>query len=142
MLIAGTQVTDDDAVKKLQRGKDIALVGVSIQIGAFGLFTVVAARFQFTSKRFKGELEKRAQRAPDGRKVLVEGCPRPIRANWVAMLFVINASCLLVLVSRGLRQVPAAKCPAANAFVKVRSVFREVDFAEGKTGNTQRYEYL
>ena len=108
VLIAGTQVTDKDAVTKLQRGKDIALIGVSIQIGAFGLFTVVAARFQFTSKRFKKDLEKRWTRASDARKVMVNGCPRPINPNWVAMLWAINASCLLIMVRN-----PACCLPAA-----------------------------
>lgn len=98
VIVAGTQVTDKDALTKLNKGKDIALAGVSAQIGAFGLFTIVAARFQFTSRQFTGDFKNRIRHTSGDKKVTVDGSSRPINPNWKSMLFVINASCLLILV--------------------------------------------
>ena len=99
-MITGTQVTDTDAAGKLQRGKDIALTGVALQIVAFGLFSFIAIRFHFTSKRFKADLERRFLKAEGDKYVTFEGSPRRFKPNWRAMLYVVNISCLLILVSR------------------------------------------
>jgi hypothetical protein len=99
VLVTSTQVTDDNAAQKLQRGKDIAIGGVTLQIIAFGFFTIAAVRFHFTSPAFKAELEKHFQPVPgDKRHVTMDGISRPFRPNWRALLYVVNVSCLLILV--------------------------------------------
>jgi len=98
VMITGTQVTDTNAASKLQTGKDIALAGVTLQIIAFGLFSFIAVRFHFTSKRFKAELERRFVRVKGDKFVTFEGSPRRFKPNWRAMLYVVNASCILILV--------------------------------------------
>jgi hypothetical protein len=99
-MVSGTQPTDSNAQSKLNTGKNIALVGVTLQIVAFGIFTVVAARFHFTSKRFTADLARRFQSVP-GEKNLVtlEGSSRTFRPNWRAMLYAVNLSCAMILVS-------------------------------------------
>ena len=118
--ISDTQPTDLDASQKLNRGKDIALVGVTLQIVAFGFFTLVAVRFHLVSKRFKQQLAQRFQATPGNKYVTIEGNSRRFKPNWEAMLYALNTSCLLIL---------------------VRSIFREVNFGQGKTGYTQTHEW-
>jgi RTA1 like protein len=121
VIVSGTQPTDQDAANKLQRGKDIALVGVTAQIVAFGLFSVVAARFHFTSRSFVGDMEKRYNITPGTKYTSVDGTNRKFNPNWRTILFVINLACALIL---------------------VRSAYREVDFAMGKGSYVEQYEYL
>ncbi len=103
VIISGTQVTDSNAADKLIKGKDLALAGVTLQISAFGLFTVAAVRFHFTSKQFKASLESRFQTAPGDKFVTLEGSTRRFKPNWRAQLYAINGSCLLILVRPELR---------------------------------------
>ncbi len=98
IVLTGVDVTDPNAAKKLQLGKDIALSGVSIQIIAFGLFSFVAARFHFTSTRFREELARRFQAVPGDKFVTLEGNGRKFRPNWRNLLYVVNASCVIILV--------------------------------------------
>lgn len=98
-MIAGTSPTDANALDKLHHGKDIALTGVTVQIIGFGLFSVIAARFHFTSKHFKGDLDKRLQPVPGEKLVMVSGLDRKFRPNWEVLLYVVNISCALILVS-------------------------------------------
>lgn len=87
MLIAGTDVTDPDREDKLNLGKTLGLAGVSLQMAGFGLFSVAAARFHFTSRRLSGEYAKGNQ--------VKTGMQR----DWSRLLLVVNASCVLILVS-------------------------------------------
>jgi hypothetical protein len=102
VIVSSTLPTDSDAAKKLQMGKDIALAGISAQIGAFGLFSLVAVRFHFISKRFNTEVEKRFHATPGDKYVSMEGAKRKFNPNWRNLLFVVNLSCLLILVSQNL----------------------------------------
>lgn len=97
--VSSTQATDEDAANKLKLGKDIALAGLAIQIGAFGLFTIIAARFHFTSQRFVASLSWRLEEADGGKAVFVRGSSRKINPNWRRLLYALNASCILILVS-------------------------------------------
>lgn len=99
VMIAGTSPTDANAIDKLHRGKDIALTGVAVQIVGFGLFSVIAARFHFTSRRFKVDLEKRLQSAPGEKLVALPGTDRKVRPHWEVLLYIVNISCALILVS-------------------------------------------
>lgn len=81
VMIAGTSPTDSNAKSKLKKGKDLALVGVWVQIAAFGLFSIIAARFHFTSRRFKAELEDKMVRTPGQKMVTLQGSDRKFRPN-------------------------------------------------------------
>jgi hypothetical protein len=106
-MIAGTQSTDSNAASKLQHGKDIALAGVSIQLAAFGLFSFVAVRFHFISKRFTAGLERRFQTSPGGKFVTLEGSAWTFKPKWRHLLYVVNASCIFILVKA---PVPRRHC--------------------------------
>ncbi|ORY69901.1 RTA-like protein, partial [Pseudomassariella vexata] len=122
VLVAGTEPNDSNAQHKLDLGKKIALAGISIQIMGFGLFSIVAARFYFTSKQFAADLESRLLKADERQKTAtLEGSSRKFNPNWRTILFTVNASCALIL---------------------VRSVYREIEFAEGKGGHVQQYEWF
>ncbi|KAH8909497.1 RTA1 like protein [Coniochaeta sp. PMI_546] len=121
VMLATTELTDPNAMTKLNRGKTIAMVGVILQLVAFGLFTIVAARFHFTSKRFTDDFKQRLQAVPGDKYVTIEGNARKFNPDWRRLLYVVNISCAMIL---------------------IRSIYREIDFAEGKTGYTQQYEYF
>jgi len=103
-------VTDADAATKLQRGKDIALAGVTTQIVAFGLFSFVAFRFHFTSKQFKAQLESRYQTTPGEKFVTIQGRAQKFKPNWRGMLYAVNATCALILVGFFFRTAPWVFC--------------------------------
>ncbi|ERT01853.1 RTA1 domain protein [Sporothrix schenckii 1099-18] len=121
VIISGTQVTTPNAASKLKTGKDVALAGVSMQIGAFGLFTIIAARFHFTSRRFVADLERRFRTVPGGKFVTFEGSERRFKPRWRTLLYAINFSCAMII---------------------VRSIYREIDFSMGKQGYTQKHEWV
>lgn len=86
VLISGTDPTESNAKEKVDLGKRLGLAGVSTQIAGFGLFTVAAVRFHFTTRKLSGDFVKMNQ-AKHG-----------IIKDWKAFLLVVNASCLLILV--------------------------------------------
>ncbi|KAL5043507.1 hypothetical protein BDW71DRAFT_210179 [Aspergillus fruticulosus] len=51
MITSGNGNSQDD-IDTFNRGRDLALEGVVVQIVAFGLFTMAAIRFNSTSKKF------------------------------------------------------------------------------------------
>lgn len=99
VMISATQVTDKNAKDKLTKGKDIANAGVTLQIAAFGLFTFVAARFHFVSKRFRASLESKFVPVPNSKFVTMEGDERRFRPKWRLLLYVVNLSCIMIVVS-------------------------------------------
>ncbi|CAK7205922.1 hypothetical protein SEUCBS139899_008702 [Sporothrix eucalyptigena] len=120
VIISGTQLTTPNAAKKLHTGKNIALAGVSTQIAAFGLFTIIAARFHFTSRRFAADLESRYRAVPGDKFVTLEGSERKFKPRWRTLLYAVNFSCGMII---------------------IRSIYREIDFALGKQGYTQKHEW-
>ncbi|KAF5662693.1 RTM1-like protein [Fusarium heterosporum] len=96
ILIAGTDPTEHDAKSKLNLGKTLGLVGVSTQIAGFGLFTVAAIRFHFTSRTLSGDFAKQNQEK------------HGIIKKWTTMLIVVNASCLLILIRSIYREIDFA----------------------------------
>ncbi|KAL7626584.1 hypothetical protein AAE478_003356 [Parahypoxylon ruwenzoriense] len=121
VIVSSTQVTDKNVASRLKTGKDVALVGLSLQIGAFGLFSIIAARFHFTSKRFETGLRSRLEDAGKGKTVVIRGSLQRINPNWRRLLYAVNASCILIL---------------------IRSIFRVIEFAEGPGGRVVRQEYF
>ncbi|KAH7233515.1 RTA1 like protein-domain-containing protein [Fusarium tricinctum] len=96
VLIAGTDPTEHDAKSKLNLGKTLGLVGVSTQIAGFGLFTIAAIRFHFTSRRLSGEFARQNQ------------VKHGIAKKWMTLLIVVNVSCLLILVRSIYREIDFA----------------------------------
>jgi xanthine/uracil permease len=99
VIVSGTQPTDSDAQTKLKRGKDIALAGVTLQIIAFGLFSIIAVRFHFTSKRFIDDYNRRFRTGPGEKLGSLEGTPEKFRPAWRSLLYAVNTACLMILVS-------------------------------------------
>lgn len=99
VMIAGTAITDPNYLEKVHKGKNIALAGVSVQILAFGLFSIIAARFHVIAKRFKENVQKRLHPIPGEKYVTVDGLDgRKLKPNWELLLYVVNFSCALIIV--------------------------------------------
>ncbi|KAK6614292.1 RTA1 domain containing protein (7-aminocholesterol resistance protein) [Botrytis cinerea] len=123
--ITSIDITSVDAQSKLTQGKNIALVGVAIQMAWFGLFSIIAIRFNFTSRRFTSDFQQRITLPNDSKSkneeyVIIDGAEKKLKPNWQALLHVVNITCMLIL---------------------IRSVFRMVDFALGRTGYTEEHEW-
>lgn len=81
--------------KDAASGKKIAMTGVALQLICFGLFTIIAIRFNFTARRFQS-----ADLLTSGEKfVKVEGNEKKvIIKDWRALLRVVNLACGCILV--------------------------------------------
>ncbi|CAI6094746.1 hypothetical protein V2G26_007688 [Clonostachys chloroleuca] len=108
VLIAGTDPTDSNAKDKVNLGKNLGLAGVSVQLFGFGLFSVAAVRFHFTSRQLSSDYASKNETRWNMTK------------HYSTLLYVVNASCLLIL---------------------IRSIFRMIEFAQGKSGTTQQAEW-
>ncbi|KAI5460590.1 RTA1 like protein-domain-containing protein [Mariannaea sp. PMI_226] len=108
LLISGTNPTDSNAQQKINLGKDLGLAGVGVQLAGFGLFSIAAARFHFSSRKVDTDFAR------------MNMTKHGIQTNWTTLLWVVNASCVLIL---------------------IRSVFRMVEFSEGRTGAVQQAEW-
>ncbi|KAF7114723.1 hypothetical protein CNMCM5793_009674 [Aspergillus hiratsukae] len=117
VLITSADGNSSDAKDKFDLGRKIALVGVVIQMIAFGLFSIAAFRFNFTSKRFAKSAGEQIEML-DSSGARSKG-PRK-SANWNALLRVVNFSTLMIL---------------------IRSVYRLVEFTEGKYGYINTHEW-
>jgi RTA1 like protein len=108
-----------DAVSKANKGKKIAQIGVAVQLACFGLFSIIAVRFNFTSKRFAAGFEERLTNINE-KYCTIDGTDHKLKRNWQAILRVTNIASLCIL---------------------IRSVYRMVDFSLGRTGYTQLHEW-
>ncbi|MCJ1283965.1 hypothetical protein MMC26_003296 [Xylographa opegraphella] len=120
VIVSGTQVTDPDAASKFAHGKEVVLIGLGIQVACFGLFSIIAIRFHFTSKRFAETFNQRMGGVPRDPYFVAGGQKRKFKRDWETLLWVVNAACVLVL---------------------VRTVYRICDFALGKTGYIEENEW-
>ncbi|TVY41356.1 Protoporphyrin uptake protein, partial [Lachnellula occidentalis] len=82
---------DSDAASKAHKGKNIAEIGVAVQLVCFGLFSIIAVRFSFTSKRFIrsfNEAHVDGTGAREGKYfVMREGSrERKLDRNWQAII--------------------------------------------------------
>ncbi|KAG0649848.1 rta1 [Hyphodiscus hymeniophilus] len=111
--------TDADAKSKASKGKKIAQIGVALQLAFFGLFTIMAFRFNFISKRFDSEFDARVTNENE-KYVTIDGGERKLKKNWRALLRVTNFACGCIL---------------------VRSIYRMIDFSLGRTGYTELHEW-
>jgi hypothetical protein len=118
--VAGTKPTDPDRVSKLDKGKKIVLIGLGVQMACFGLFSVIAIRFHFVSRRFTKSSIDQMGVEPGTKYWHPEGSSRKLKTNWGSLLWVVNLACILVL---------------------VRSIYRIVEFAMGPTGYPNTHEW-
>ncbi|KAJ5805225.1 ZIP metal ion transporter, partial [Penicillium riverlandense] len=117
VMIASVSPTDTHAAHRLNTGKRVAQVGVVIQLVAFGLFSVAAVRFNFTSKRFNKSLGERYESVGE-KEYLIDGRTRD--KHWPALLRVVNFTSFLIL---------------------IRSIYRLVEFTMGVTGYINTHEW-
>jgi hypothetical protein len=96
--VASINPTDSDAQSEANKGKIIALIGLGVQISCFGLFSVIAVRFNFASKRFEAAYEGRITGSLNEKYCTVDGSERKLKRNWRALLRCVNIACLLILV--------------------------------------------
>jgi hypothetical protein len=98
VMISTLDVNDPNLAKKAKQGKKIAQIGVAIQLACFGLFALIAVRFNFTSKRFAASFDQRL--TDTGEKYCsIDGSDKKLKRNWQAILRVTNLASLLILVS-------------------------------------------
>ncbi|KAF8867134.1 RTA1 like protein [Acephala macrosclerotiorum] len=120
--ITTVNVNTSGGKNNLQTGKTIAQIGVAVQMACFGLFSIIAIRFNFTSKRFAARFEERLATETKGEKYcIIDGEERKLKPNWQAILRVTNITSILIL---------------------IRSVYRMVDFSLGRTGYTGTHEWV
>ncbi|KAJ5666744.1 RTA1 like protein-domain-containing protein [Penicillium macrosclerotiorum] len=117
VMISSASPGDPDGINKLDKGKEIAQAGVIIQLIAFGLFSMAAIRFNFTSKRFSESLDERYTNVGE-KEYMIDGIVK--KRHWPALLRVVNITTLLIL---------------------VRSIYRLVEFTEGSTGYINTHEW-
>ncbi|KAL4881014.1 RTA1 like protein-domain-containing protein [Aspergillus karnatakaensis] len=116
MITSGNGNSQED-IDTFNRGRDLALGGVIVQIIAFGIFTVAAVRFNFTSKKFiKAEFSPLVE--GDDSAMSVQDKPR--KPEWPHLLHCVNFSTGMIL---------------------IRSIFRMVEFTEGRGGYISTHEW-
>lgn len=103
--LVSPQIGDPDFKKKTDRGKLIAQIGVIVQLFCFGLFSVIAIRFHFTSKQFASSFEQRihledsqSSDRKNNKYVTMDGFEGKVKRNWVALLRVTNVASICILV--------------------------------------------
>jgi len=94
--ITSVDPTGPDAKSKANNGKIMAQIGVAIQLGCFGLFSMIAIRFNFTAKRFNASFEQRLSNLNE-KYCTIDGKPRKLKKNWQAIPHVTNVACAGIL---------------------------------------------
>ncbi|KAJ6090484.1 RTA1 like protein-domain-containing protein [Penicillium sp. IBT 16267x] len=117
VMISSVSTTDTGGSNKIHKGKNIARVGVIVQLVAFGFFSVAAVRFNFTSKKFSRDLSERYE-SVDEKNYSIGGIVK--KKHWPALLRVVNLTTLLIL---------------------VRSIYRLVEFSSSVTGYVNTHEW-
>jgi hypothetical protein len=72
------------------------------------LFTIIAIRFNFISKRFAASFEERLTNINE-KYCTIDGGDRKLKKNWQAILRVTNIASFLILVSRPLVPGPLGR---------------------------------
>ena len=113
-------------------------IGVAIQLVCFGLFTVIAIRFNFIARRFDSQFESRISNANE-KYITIDGEERKLKKNWPVLLHVTNIACACILVRTVVSVLPLFR--TASNMSKIRSIYRMVDFSLGRTGYTESHEW-
>ena len=95
--VTSVNPNDPDAVSKANKGKKIAQIGVAVQLACFGLFSIIAVRFNFTSKRFAADFEGRVSSLNE-KYCIIDGGDRKLKRQWQAILRVTNLASVCILV--------------------------------------------
>ena len=97
VMITSSNGSSQDDIDSFERGRDLALGGVIVQIIAFGIFTIAAIRFNFTSRAFVKGIHEALPMQNEGDSVasLQE---KPRNENWQQLLHAVNLSTILILV--------------------------------------------
>lgn len=136
VMLSSVSSGETSASEKLNRGKYFAQAGVIIQLIAFGLFSVAAVRFNFTSKRFLKSISERYESA--GEKLyIIDGIVK--KKHWPALLRTVNFTTLLILVCRSNLEARYRRLTLVTG--QVRSIYRLVEFTEGTTGYINSHEW-
>lgn len=98
------QVSTGTTKSSLNKGKATVLIGLAVQLVAFGFFSVIGIRFNIQSRHFR--------QVPDANRI-AGNRKTPINPNWMGLLIALNIACGLIL---------------------VRSIYRVVEFASGNNG--------
>ncbi|KAL6237722.1 hypothetical protein BDW75DRAFT_72029 [Aspergillus navahoensis] len=117
MITSGNGNSQDD-IDTFNRGRDLALVGVIVQIVAFGLFTVAAIRLNFTSKKFIMHTPEPAYE--ERQKFSMAFQDKPRKSDWPHLLRAVNFSTVMIL---------------------IRSIYRLLEFTEGHDGYINTHEW-
>ncbi|KAL4808810.1 RTA1 like protein-domain-containing protein [Aspergillus unguis] len=129
VMISSANGNTQDDIDNFDRGQNLALVGVIVQIAAFGVFTIAAIRFNFTSKAFvnavselmdlnaRGEIRATGAALDRGHG---QDIVKPWRSDWQHLLRCVNLSTILIL---------------------IRSIFRVLEFTEGRNGYINTHEW-
>ncbi len=96
--ITSISPTDPNLAADAKKGKKIAQIGVAIQLACFGLFSVIAIRFNFTSKKFAAGFEQRLSNIEE-KYCTIDGGEKRLKKNWQAILRCVNVASLMILVS-------------------------------------------
>lgn len=118
LMLTRADPTDSDFKDQLDRGRIIGVGGVIVQLVAFGFFSIVAGRFHWVSRRF-GDAQPKPLVDAQGASQELPAAPRR-QLGWKHLLLAVNASCILIL---------------------VRSVYRLIEFIEGKSGYIMNNEW-
>ncbi|RDW65268.1 RTA1 protein-like protein [Coleophoma crateriformis] len=118
--VSSINPTDPNASEEANKGRNIALIGVVLQLVVFGFFCITAARFNFTSRAFLADYEKRINAPTDAKYVQIDDYPKKVKKNWQQLLLAVNIGCGLIL---------------------VRTIYRTVDFSLGRKGYTEEHEW-
>jgi hypothetical protein len=97
IMITSISTGDADAKSKANRGKAVAEIGVAVQLICFGLFSIIAVRFHFTSKRFKKSFDER-HNVDEGKFFTLEDGNRKLKTSWQTILLVTNFTSVCILV--------------------------------------------
>lgn len=98
MKITSLDANDPNLASKASAGKKIAQIGVAVQMVCFGLFSIIAVRFNFTSKRFAASFNERLSNTNE-KLVSIDGSEKLLKRNWQALLRVTNFASAMILVS-------------------------------------------
>jgi hypothetical protein len=120
LMLTQADPASEDFTDQIDRGRLIAVVGVVIQIVAFGFFTIVAGRFHAISKRFDDRTHEPLSDSHQSLSSSVRKPGFPVQMNWRHLLLAIIVSCGLIL---------------------IRSVYRLVEFIEGREGYIMNNEW-
>lgn len=118
LMLTSAEPSDSDFQDQIDRGRIIGIGGVIVQLVAFGFFSIIAGRFHWVSRRFGDATPKPLLDTHSGAPQ-ASSAPGP-RFGWRHLLLAVNASCILIL---------------------IRSIYRLIEFIEGREGYIMNNEW-